>query len=148
MLRLGLQPIRRCCYGFRRWKSTATRTETDEFGIPLKPTWSVNELLSSYPTPTISPVTLNHLHDLAALIPPEEGSEKFGKVKGELEELVRLVEAVKLVDTAGVDLDAVTEETDNPQLNAPPLDAAGRSLLKHAARTVDDFYVVDADKRH
>ncbi|KAK0190750.1 hypothetical protein F5146DRAFT_567021 [Armillaria mellea] len=148
MLRLGLQPIRRCCCRPRRWKSTATRAETDEFGIPLKPTWSVNELLSSYPTPTISPATLNHLHDLAALMPPEEGSEKFDKVKGELEELVRLVEAVKLVDTAGVDLDAATERTDNPQLNAPPLSASGCSLLKHAARTVDNFYVVDADKRH
>ncbi|KAG7449404.1 uncharacterized protein BT62DRAFT_945640 [Guyanagaster necrorhizus] len=148
MLRLGLQPIRHYSCRPRRWKSTATRTETDEFGIPLKPTWSVNELLSSYPTPTISPATLIHLHDLAALIPPEEGSKKFDKVKGELEELVRLVEAVKLVDTKGVDLDAATERMDNRQLNAPPLDASGRSLLKHAARTVDGFYVVDADKRH
>ncbi|PAV20512.1 hypothetical protein PNOK_0313900 [Pyrrhoderma noxium] len=39
------------------------------------------------------------LHDLSALIPPEEGTEAHEELKNELEEMMRLVEAVKLVDT-------------------------------------------------
>ena len=72
--------------------------ETDSHAIPTRPTWSVNELLSSYPKPQISPATLKHLHELSALIPPEEGTPEHAKLTAEMENLVKLVEAVKLVD--------------------------------------------------
>nr|GAT53847.1 predicted protein [Mycena chlorophos] len=74
----------------------------DAAGIPSRPTWSVNELLASYPRPTLPPSALKRLHDLSALVPPEENSPEYIKLKTELEELIRLVEAVKLVDTTGV----------------------------------------------
>ena len=64
--------------------------------------WSVNELLSLYPRPAISPATLKHLHALSALIPPEEGSPERAKLTKETQDLVKLVEAVKLVDTKSV----------------------------------------------
>ncbi|KAF8211436.1 hypothetical protein K438DRAFT_1425502, partial [Mycena galopus ATCC 62051] len=124
--------------------------ETDSCGIPLRPTWSVNELLSSYPTPSLAPETLKHLHTLSALIPPKEGTTGYRKLKTELEELIRLVEAVKMVDTEGV---GVFERDDPSKQAAAELDVehklspdSGRPLLKHAARTRDGFYIVDADK--
>ena len=83
-----------------RSKSSAShvRAETDSCGIPIHPTWSVNELISSYPTPTITSATLKRLHELSALIPPVEGTTEHGTLKREMEDLVKLVEAVKLVD--------------------------------------------------
>ena len=136
----------------RRYSST--RTEVDATGIPLKPTWSVNELLSSYPRPTITPATLKRLHELSALIPPVEGTPDHAKLTREMEELVKLVEAVKLVDISrhaednsvpdgriwaigeSVQLDALAE--------AEGID--GRTLLPHATRTMDGLYVVESDK--
>lgn len=79
-----------------------TYKRRDEDRIPVRPTWSINELLSSYPKPTISTATLKHLHILSALIPPEEGSLDHTKLIEEMQDLVKLVEAVKLV-TDGVD---------------------------------------------
>ncbi|KAK1231720.1 hypothetical protein PQX77_005152 [Marasmius sp. AFHP31] len=127
--------------------------ETDSLGIPLKPTWSVNGLLSSYPKPTISSATLSRLHDLSALIPPEEGTKEHEKLKRELEELIRLVEAVKLVNT-----DGVVYEHWGPELGdgAEPLpedvkdeemEISGRKLLEYATKTEDGLYVVEADRR-
>ena len=136
-----------------------TLAEVDQTGIPLKPTWSVNELLSSYPRPTISPSTLKRLHELSALIPPAESTPEHTKLTREMEELVRLVEAVKLVDVSGV-----TEEGSVPDgriwasgegilLDAEAFAtsgdanaAEGRALLTHASRTMDGLYVVEADK--
>ncbi|KAF8268262.1 hypothetical protein EI94DRAFT_1915594, partial [Lactarius quietus] len=70
--------------------------ETDDCAIPLKPTWSVDDLLSSYPRPTISSLALDRLHVLSALIPPEEGTPEHAKLIRELEDLVKLVESVRL----------------------------------------------------
>ena len=126
---------------------------TDSLGIPLKPTWSVNDLLSSYPKPTISSATLSRLHDLSALIPPEEGTQEHAKLKHELEELIRLVEAVKLVNTDGVvyehwgpELGDGAEPTSEPAKEEESA-TTGRNLLQHASRTEDGFYVVEADRR-
>ncbi|KAJ6516195.1 hypothetical protein C8R45DRAFT_1049610 [Mycena sanguinolenta] len=139
------------CRAARRVFSTLPKgaLDTDSSGIPRRSTWSVNELLSSYPAPSLAPQTLKHLHDLSALVPPEEGTTEYRKLKTELEELIRLVEAVKMVDTEGV---GAFERHDpgkravelNPTHEPPP--DGGRSLLKHAARTRDGFYIVDADK--
>ena len=140
-------------------KSTLrTGVETDEYGIPIRPTWSVNKLLSSYPKPAISPATLKHLHALSALIPPEEGSPEHAKLTEEMQDLVKLVEAVKLVNTetvgdennipdgriwaegTGVDLDAepITADKDEVQ---------GRGLLKYAKKvSPEGLYLIDSDR--
>ena len=86
-----------------------TEVETDENAITIRPTWSVNELLSSYPRPAISPATLKHLHALSALIPLEEGFPERAKLTKEMQDLVKLVEAVRFVDT-----DSVCDENDVP----------------------------------
>ncbi|KAK7061464.1 hypothetical protein R3P38DRAFT_2829672 [Favolaschia claudopus] len=140
-------PCRRVSRAFSSLPKRAP--ETDSCGIPRRPTWSVNELLSSYPVPSLSPETFQRIHDLSALIPPEQGTTKHQELKAELEELIRLVEAVKMVDTDGV----ATFEREDPGKHAAALNShneseGGRSLLKHAARTRDGFYVVDADKPH
>lgn len=142
------------CNSFRRQISSqkSTSTGTDSAGIPLRPTWSVNELLSSYPTPTISSTTLNHLHELSALIPPTEGTQEHDDLKLEMEELVKLVEAVKLVNTEGVEVVGWSEKRDLKQATSTDIadssepEVSGRELMKHAARTAGGFYVVDADK--
>ncbi|KAG8218820.1 hypothetical protein J3R82DRAFT_4498 [Butyriboletus roseoflavus] len=71
---------------------------TDACAIPMKPTWSLKELMSSYPSPSLSAVTFRRLHELSALIPPTQGTLEYDTTKKELDELVRLVEAVKLVN--------------------------------------------------
>ncbi|KAI0356508.1 hypothetical protein OH77DRAFT_1423439 [Trametes cingulata] len=139
----------------------STLADVDATGIPLKPTWSVNELLSSYPRPTITPATLKRLHELSALIPPEEGSPEHARLTQEMEELVKLVEAVKLVDVSAVAEDGeravpdgrIWAEGEGIRLDTEafadeeePQDASGRALLKHASKTMDGLYVVEADK--
>ncbi|KAI9066383.1 hypothetical protein FKP32DRAFT_1673908 [Trametes sanguinea] len=139
-----------------RLKSTAV--EFDANGIPLKPTWSVTELLSSYPRPEITPATLKRLHELSALIPPEEGTPEHAKLTQEMEDLVKLVEAVKLVDVSAVPEDGVPDgriwaegeginPRSEPRENPEDLETAhGRALLAHASRSMDGLYVVEADK--
>jgi Asp-tRNA(Asn)/Glu-tRNA(Gln) amidotransferase C subunit len=90
---------------------------------------------------------LKHLHNLSALEPPEEGTPDYEQLKAGLEELIRLVEAVKMVDTENV----VAFGRDDPGRQATEIHPApelqgGRSLLKHADRTRNGFYIVDADK--
>ncbi|KAF5363795.1 hypothetical protein D9756_000786 [Leucocoprinus leucothites] len=129
---------------------SVSTTQTDECGIPLTSTWSVTELLSSYPKPSISSQTLNRLHDLAALIPPVEGTSAHAKLREEISELVRLVEAVKLVDTKGVSVSARWDQEDADKWSVESLPKEipeGQELLKHAARTENGFYLVDADRK-
>ena len=135
-----------------------TDIETDEVGIPIRPTWSVNELLSSYPKPTISPATLKHLHALSALIPPEEGSPEHAKLTEEMEDLIKLVEAVKLVDTDsvgdenGVPDGRIWAEGTGINLDAEPIPAMenevqGRDLLKYAKNvSPEGLYLIDSDR--
>lgn len=140
-------------------KSTPrTGVETDEDGIPIRPTWSVNELLSSYPRPTISPATLKHLHALSALIPPEQGSPEHAKLTEEMQDLVKLVEAVRLVDTEPIsDGDGVPDgriwaEGTGIDLDAEPIPAdegevQGRGLLKYAKNvSPEGLYLIDSDR--
>jgi hypothetical protein len=130
--------------------------ETDSCGIPVRPTWSVNQLISSYPSPTLSSGTLKHLHALSALIPPQEGSLEHETLKEELEDLVKLVEAVKLVHVGdeGVavndgriwaqDTGIPLSERDTRDIDGDG--AKGRELLRHTTRTSDALYVVDAER--
>jgi hypothetical protein len=138
----------------------SSKHQTDSFGLPLHPTWSVNDLLSSYPTPTITPSTLKRLHELSALIPPVDGTPEHDVLKGELENLVKLVEAVKLVNP-GNDLGKAGEEGQIPDgrvwaegtgiqsVDVPATargEVTGSALLRFASRTSDGLYVIDADR--
>lgn len=160
--------VRRCCRLLRRdlhglntrsiTSHSKSLVETDASGIPLKPTWSVHDLISSYPTPTISSATFKRLHELSALLPPPEGTPEHDKRKQELEDLIKLVEAVKLVDldqSAGAGEDVIPDgriwaegtgvrptviESDGDH------DVSGSALLQYGARTTDGLYEVDADR--
>jgi len=106
--------------------------------------------LSSYPKPLISSQTLNHLHKLAALIPPTQDTPEYEKLRKEVSELIWLVDAVRLVDTKGVLVSARWDKEDADRQNAelPPQDIPeGQELLKHAARVENGFYLVDADRK-
>ncbi|KAL4075746.1 hypothetical protein V8B97DRAFT_2002059 [Scleroderma yunnanense] len=136
---------------------TKPAVETDTCGIPVKPTWSVHELLSSYPTPFISSATLRRLHELSALVPPEEGTPEHEKTRQELEGLVRLVEAVKLVEVESNTDNTIPDGRIWAEGKGIPLnedasgtqadDKGGRDLLKLASRTLDGAYVVETDRR-
>ena len=135
-----------------------TDVETDEHGIPVRPTWSVNELLSSYPKPTISPATLKHLHTLSALIPPEEDSPEHAKLTEEMQDLVKLVEAVKLVNTDSVDdgngvpdgriwAEGVGIDLDAEPVIPDETEVQGRGLLKYAKSvSPEGLYLIDSDR--
>lgn len=127
------------------------------FKLP-RPSWSVNDLLSTYPVPELSSAALVRLHKSSALVPPSESSKEFTQLKSEMQELIRLVEAVKLVDTTAVkdaERGAVSDGkiwAQNRGINInPPQDtrantekrSSGRELLKHASKSVDGYFVVE-----
>ena len=133
--------------------------ETDDCAIPLKPTWSVDDLLSSYPRPTISSYALDRLHILSALIPPEEGTPEHANLIRELEDLVKLVESVRLVDVPSdstpshVVADArIWAENTGIDLQKVPSGAHDREalnpaeLLSRASRTENGLYVMHSDR--
>ncbi|KIL00302.1 hypothetical protein PAXRUDRAFT_821842 [Paxillus rubicundulus Ve08.2h10] len=130
--------------------------ETDACGIPLKPTWSIRKLLSSYPSPSISPATFKRLHELSALVPPVEGTSQYELTKKELEELVRLVEAVKFTRAESSAIDSIPDgriwEEGSGMLLTKVLDVNnvevhGRELLKHASQTINGMYIVETDRK-
>ncbi|KAG2339829.1 hypothetical protein BDR05DRAFT_967438 [Suillus weaverae] len=140
---------------FPLWYSTSRATvETDTYGIPLKPTWSVQELLSSYPAPSISPATFRRLHELSALLPPEEGTPEYVKLKHELEELIKLVEATKLIkveETGNIGIPdgrIITEGSGIPldRTLREDGDMRGQDLLSYASRSANGMYVVETDR--
>ncbi|KAG1753742.1 uncharacterized protein EDB91DRAFT_1099651 [Suillus paluster] len=137
-----------------RYSTSRVIVETDTYGIPLKPTWSVQELLSSYPAPSISPATFKRLHELSALLPPEEGTPEYSKLKHELEDLIKLVEATKLFnveETESIDIPdgRVMAEGSGIPLDRTPRedgDVRGHDLLSYASRSVNGMYVVETDR--
>ncbi|KAG2370112.1 hypothetical protein BDR07DRAFT_1322858 [Suillus spraguei] len=137
-----------------RYSISRATVETDTYGIPLKPTWSVQELLSSYPAPSISPATFKRLHELSALLPPEEGTPEYVKLKHELEELIKLVEAAKLIKVEETDNISIPDGRVMAQESGIPLDripredgdVRGRDLLPYASRSVNGMYVVETDR--
>ncbi|PPQ92357.1 hypothetical protein CVT25_008708 [Psilocybe cyanescens] len=135
----------------RRNSSQSHKHDTDSCGIPLQPTWSLNHLLSSYPLPGLSSATVNRLYELSALIPPREGTKQYETVKADLEEMVKLVEAVRLVNTSSVSITGRGEKEDaDRQTSAVEQSQSGevgQELLKHASQTTGRFYVVDAERK-
>ena len=157
--------LRRCCRSLgrdlhglnKRFITLDFRTlvETDASGIPLKPTWSVHNLISSYPKPTISSANFKRLHELSALHPPPEGTSEHEERKQELEDLVKLVEAVKLVDldrSAGIGEDDIPDGRIWAEGRATTIESdgddevSGSALLQYGARTMNGLYEVDADR--
>jgi len=153
---IGLYPRRCTSSGPQRGPELV---ETDDCAIPLKPTWSVDELLSSYPRPTISSSALHRLHVLSALIPPTEGTLAHSRLARELEDLVRLVESVRLFDASGTS--STVDTTLDSRIWAegmgirlqkvPPGDRDLTALdpgelLSRASRTEGGFYVVHSDR--
>ncbi|KAI9466813.1 hypothetical protein BJY52DRAFT_20667 [Lactarius psammicola] len=133
--------------------------ETDDCAIPLKPTWSVDDLLSSYPRPTISSLALDRLHILSALIPPEEGTPQHANLIRELEDLVKLVESVRLFNmpcdstpTHAVADARVWAENTGIDLQKVPSGAHDREaldpaeLLSRASHTENNLYVIHSDR--
>lgn len=138
-------PIQTC---FHRKLCSQPSTLADSCGIPLEPSWSVNELLSSYPSPTLPNETIQKLYQLSALIPPEQDTPQYKTVKKDLEEIIRLVEAVRLVDTTEVSVRKRREREDADRENLElESEAGGQALLKHAYRTQNGFYVVDSERK-
>ncbi|EPQ59605.1 hypothetical protein GLOTRDRAFT_136436 [Gloeophyllum trabeum ATCC 11539] len=132
--------------------------ETDECAIPVQPTWSVNDLLSSYPKPSISPAKLKHLHELSALLPPEEGSAEHAILTEEMQDLAKLVEAVRLADLHELAEEGVPDGRvwadgigidlkDQDGVPALEDEVRGRDLLTWAPRMSNEMYVVETDKR-
>jgi hypothetical protein len=160
LARRVFKPKRRVLFAARvSWthlKYSTSKLQTDSYGLPLHPTWSVNDLLSSYPTPTITPSTLKRLHELSALIPPAEGTPEHDILKREMENLVKLVEAVKLVNHSdGLGEGQIPDGRVWAEgTGVRPVDTqatadykvTGSALLGFASRTSDGLYVVDADR--
>jgi hypothetical protein len=150
---------------FSRWYAPGSSQRgpelvaTDDCAIPLKPTWSVDDLLSSYPRPTISSPALRRLHVLSALIPPEEDTPEHVKLTRELEDLVKLVESVRLSnvpDTSNpvnttMDARVWAEGTGIDLQRSPPGDRDQEALdtvelHSHASRTENGLYIVHSDR--
>jgi hypothetical protein len=87
---------------------TPKDVKLDHVKIPVEPTWSVRELLGSYPYPKIDDETLDKLHRLSALTPPPSTTtannsgekDERSDLKAHLEGLVKLVNAVRLADVS------------------------------------------------
>lgn len=82
--------FRRTCLRLREAKPIF-----DADGLPTKPTWSLRALLESQPRFELSQSQLQHLYKLSALRPPPPNSAEEAKIKSELQEMIRLVEAVR-----------------------------------------------------
>ncbi|CAE6428194.1 unnamed protein product [Rhizoctonia solani] len=151
--------VRQFCTGLLCRQKATANVLVDNLSVPLKATWSVGQLLSTYPAPELSDGTFSRLHRLAALDPPDSTSPDKKELKLELQELLRLVEAVKLVDTSSLHVTKQTGLLDSRiwaegrgmDLEAPTADhlseSHGDALLKHAKRHIDGQYVVETAAR-
>jgi len=98
---------------------------------------------------------MKRLHSLSALVPLEEGSPEHAKPTEEMKDLVKLVEAVKLVNTDSVDdgnsIPDGWEELGRGGTDAEPIsvdenEVPGRDLLKHANVSSEGLYLFDSDR--
>jgi len=134
----------------KNWQSShSVKHQVDSCGIPIQPTWSVHQLLDSYACPKLSSTTFDRLYELSALAPPKRDTLQYEKMKKDLEDMVKLVEAVEQVNTNGVFLvgRGEKEDEDRTQQNTQLQGEHGQTLLKYAARTENRFYAVDAERK-
>ncbi|KAI0047300.1 hypothetical protein FA95DRAFT_1582714 [Auriscalpium vulgare] len=137
-------------------------TQINDLAIPLKPTWSVDKLLSSYPRPTIPSPTLERLHRLSSLRPPETGTKEHQLLSGELEDLVKLVEAVKIADVGAAEPALGNELVPDGRIwpdhagielgersagEVPAETLESQQLLSHATRTENGLYSITSGRR-
>ncbi|QRV72974.1 hypothetical protein RhiJN_00988 [Ceratobasidium sp. AG-Ba] len=124
--------------------------------VPSRPTWSVRQLLATYPAPSLSPEIFARLNRLSALQTPAPDSSEARSLHLELQEMLRLVEAVKLVDTfalGGTDIpdSRIWAEEKGVDLDAPGPEHLnelhGKALLRHASKHIDEQYVVETAPR-
>ncbi|KAG9045851.1 hypothetical protein FS837_005562 [Tulasnella sp. UAMH 9824] len=139
--------------------SSSLPKPTDELGMPLEPTWSVKNLLASYPAPTLEPATLKRLHKLSSLNPPEKGTPEFESLREDLVEMIRMVEAVKTIelpkDGSGIPDGRIWPEARGMQFEEEasgdaldlPEEAKGRPLLDAATNTKDGYYLVETERK-
>ena len=131
-----------------RQSSHSIKNQVDPCGIPVQPTWSVHQLLESYACPKLSSTTIDRLYELSALAPPNKDTLQYEKMKKDLEVMVKLVEAVKQVNTNGVPLVGRGEKEDGDRIQQnSQFEENGQTLLKYAARTENKFYAVDAERK-
>lgn len=134
----------------KNWQSSySVKHQVDSCGIPVQPTWSVHQFLESYARPKLSSTIIDRLYELSALAPPKKDTQQYEKMKKDLEDMVKLVEAVKQVNTNGVSLvgRGEKEDGDRIQQNSQFEGEHGQTLLKYAARTENKFYAVDAERK-
>jgi hypothetical protein len=155
-------------YGGSESAKESKHVEVDEFGIPIKPTWSVRSLLASYPSPSINDETFDKLHRLAALRAPEKDSKDREVLREEMEGLVRLVGAVRIAEVNGekmgeeqglvdgriyplpqtIELGRKTKDEHLDGAEELPELPNGRVLLKHSRTANQTAYVLpDLSKR-
>ncbi|KAF8511171.1 hypothetical protein JB92DRAFT_2726194 [Gautieria morchelliformis] len=150
-----MKPAQRQLLNIRFSSKTPPRhSPTDELGLPLSPPWSVHALINSYSSPTLSDSTLLKMYDSAALVPPAADTREFREVKREMEDLVRLVEAVRTAPQEPMEGEGegpadgrvwpsakglALEDVVDPDEALP----SGRELLEHAQRTRNGCYLVD-----
>lgn len=133
----------------KNWYSShSLKHPVDSCGIPVQPTWSVHWLLESYESPKLSSTTIDRLYELSALVPPKRHTLQYEKGKKELEDMVKLVEAIKQVNTNGISLAGRGEKDgDRIQQSSQFEGEHGQTLLKYAARTQNGLYTVNAERK-
>lgn len=87
--------------------------ELDAEGLlPRGSRWSIRRLLESQPRVNLSSHQLQHLYKLSALNPPAQDSQAEQSIKAELEEMIRLVEAVRRAPSSSLkSVEAAQQET-------------------------------------
>lgn len=151
-----------------RRKTTQSKAKytDEELAIPKERVWSVHQLLekNSLQTKELSDEELDRLYRLAALQPASSEDDR-ANMKAELREIIRLVDAVKHVDTSSVSTeeamhsmlwptdqslrlhDAETSSNVKPNEQMRTDDGTGalprEKLLQLARRTLGKTYVVD-----
>lgn len=126
--------------------------QVNELGVPLSPTWSVRELLDSYPPPAIDDQTFEKIHRLSALVPPAKGTAEREFLRKELQELVKMVNAVRIADIPKdeeqgvpdgriypIPIEVSLEETKATEEESQP---HGRELLRHSQISSETSYVL------
>jgi len=134
----------------KHWQSShSIKYEVDSCGIPIQPTWSVHQLLESYASPKLSPATIDRLYELSALVPPKKHTLQYENMKKDLENMVKLVEAVKQMNTNGVSLTGRGEKEDGDRTQQILQFGGehGQTLLKYATCTENDLYTVEAERK-
>jgi len=94
-------------------------------------------------------MTIDRLYELSALAPPKKHTLQYGKLKKELEDMIKLVEAVKQVNTHEVSLAGRGEKADGDRIQQKSQFEGehGQTLLKYAARTENGLYAVDVERK-